>query len=46
VVRGLLVSRTTRPFTDPATPVRERRPARHDVAEAARYARRDRRSSP
>ena len=36
------VSRTTRPFSDPATPVRERRPARADIAEAADYARRDR----
>jgi MFS family permease len=38
-----LVSRTTRPFSDPATPVRERRPVRADIAEAAGYARRDRR---
>lgn len=37
-----LVSRTSRPFTDPATPVRERRPARADLAEAVGYARRDR----
>jgi hypothetical protein len=36
------VSRTTRPFTDPAVPVRERRPVRADLAEAAGYARRDR----
>lgn len=35
------VSRTTRPFSDPAAPVRERRPARADLAEAAGYARRD-----
>lgn len=37
-----LVSRTSRPFTDPSTPVRERRPARADLAEAVGYARRDR----
>lgn len=36
------VSRTTRPFSDPTAPVRERRPARADLAEAAGYARRDR----
>ena len=39
---AFLVSRTTRPFTDPSTPPRERRPVRHDIAEAAGYARRDR----
>jgi MFS family permease len=36
------VSRTTRPFSDPSTPARERRPARTDLAEAAGYAWRDR----
>ncbi len=40
-----LVSRTTRPFQDPAAQPRERRPVRVDVAEAMRYARRDRRVS-
>jgi predicted MFS family arabinose efflux permease len=39
---ALLVARTSRPFTDPATPVRERRPALQDIAEAAGYARRER----
>ena len=39
---ALLVARTTRPFSDPSTPVRERRPARADIAEAAGYARRER----
>jgi MFS family permease len=34
-----LTAATTRPFTDPAAPVRERRPARHDVGEALGYAR-------
>jgi MFS family permease len=37
------VSRTTRPFSDPSTAVRERRPARHDIAEAVAHALRDRR---
>ncbi len=36
-----LVARTRRPFSDPATPPRERRPVRADVAEALAYARRD-----
>jgi predicted MFS family arabinose efflux permease len=40
---ALLVSRTSRPFSDPTTPVRERRPVRADLAEAAHYARRDHR---
>lgn len=40
-----LVSRTNRPFQDPAALPRERRPVRVDVAEALRYARRDRRVS-
>ena len=36
-----LTASTTRPFTDPDAPVRERRPARHDVGEALGYARRE-----
>ena len=40
---AVLVSRTTKPFSDPAVPPRERRPVRADVAEAVTYARRDRR---
>ncbi|HVM27222.1 MAG TPA: MFS transporter [Mycobacteriales bacterium] len=35
------VGRTERPFSDPSAPVRERRPARADIAEAAGYALRD-----
>ena len=38
-----LTASTTRPFSDPATPPRERRPVRHDVGEALGYARRERR---
>jgi MFS family permease len=38
-----LTASTTRPFSDPSTPVRERRPVRHDVGEALGYARRERR---
>ena len=38
-----LVARTTRPFSDPAAPPRERRPVREDVGEALGYARREHR---
>ena len=34
-----LTASTTKPFSDPGTPVRERRPVRHDVGEALGYAR-------
>ena len=34
-----LTASTTRPFSDPDTPPRERRPVRHDVGEALGYAR-------
>ena len=40
---AVLTARTTRPFSDPNAPPRERRPAREDLAEAVSYARRDRR---
>ena len=40
---AVLTARTTRPFSDPKAPPRERRPAREDLAEAVSYARRDRR---
>jgi predicted MFS family arabinose efflux permease len=36
-----LTASTTRPFSDPSTPTRERRPARQDIAEALGYARRE-----
>jgi MFS family permease len=36
-----LTAATSRPFSDPNAPVRERRPVRHDVGEALGYARRD-----
>jgi hypothetical protein len=36
-----LTAATTRPFSDPAAPVRERRPVHQDVGEAVGYARRD-----
>ena len=38
-----LIASTTRPFSDPSVPPRERRPARVDLAEALSYARRERR---
>lgn len=38
-----LTASTTRPFSDPSVPPRERRPARVDLAEALTYARRERR---
>jgi len=38
-----LTASTTRPFSDPSVPPRERRPARVDLAEAMSYARRERR---
>jgi MFS family permease len=38
-----LTASTTRPFSDPSVPPRERRPARVDLAEALSYARRERR---
>lgn len=38
-----LTASTTRPFSDPSVPPRERRPARVDLAEAISYARRERR---
>ena len=38
-----LTASTTRPFSDPSAPPRERRPARVDLAEAVSYARRERR---
>ena len=37
-----LTASTTRPFTDPSVPVRERRSVREDVGEALGYARRER----
>jgi MFS family permease len=40
---AVLTARTTRPFSDPAAPVRDRRPVREDVGEALSYARRERR---
>ena len=36
-----LTASTTRPFSDPSAPVRERRPVRDDVGEALGYARRE-----
>ena len=42
VAAAVQVGRTTRPFSDPAAPPRERRPVRADVAEAAGYAWRER----
>ena len=41
LLAAVLTARTTRPFSDPAAPVRERRPVREDVGEALAYARRD-----
>lgn len=38
-----LTASTSRPFSDPSTPARERRPARQDIAEALGYARREKR---
>lgn len=38
-----LTASTTRPFSDPSVPPRERRPARHDIGEALGYARREKR---
>lgn len=38
-----LTASTKRPFSDPSTPARERRPARQDIAEALGYARREKR---
>ena len=38
---AVLTARTTRPFSDPSAPVRERRPVREDVGEALSYARSD-----
>jgi predicted MFS family arabinose efflux permease len=38
-----LTASTTRPFSDPEAPARERRPVRHDIGEAVGYARRERR---
>ena len=43
LMSAALVSRTTKPFSDPDAPPLERRPVRADVAEAVSYARRDRR---
>lgn len=43
VLAAGLTARTTRPFSDPLLPVRERRPVREDVGEALGHARRDRR---
>ena len=40
-VAAALTASTTRPFSDPRSPVRERRPVRHDVGEALGYARRE-----
>ena len=39
LVAAALTASTTRPFTDPGAPVRERRPVRQDVGEALGYAR-------
>jgi predicted MFS family arabinose efflux permease len=36
---AVLTASTTRPFSDPGAPVRERRPVRHDLGEALGYAR-------
>jgi len=36
---AVLTASTTRPFTDPDAPARERRPVRHDLGEALGYAR-------
>jgi MFS family permease len=41
LLAAVLTARTTRPFSDPAAPVRERRSVREDVGEALAYARRD-----
>lgn len=41
-VAAWLTASTTRPFSDPSVPRRERRPVRHDVGEALGYARRER----
>ena len=38
-----LTASTTRPFSDPSAPPRERRPARQDIGEALGYARREKR---
>lgn len=40
---ALLTASTTRPFSDPDAPPRERRPVREDLAEAVSYARREKR---
>jgi MFS family permease len=42
-VAAALMGSTRRPFSDPSAPVRERRPARADLAEAVGYARREHR---
>lgn len=39
LLAAALVGRTSTPFSDPSTPPRERRSARHDVGEALTYAR-------
>ena len=41
LLAAALTAATTLPFTDPAAPVRERRPVHQDVGEAVGYARRD-----
>ena len=41
LLAAVLTAATTRPFSDPAAPVRERRPVHQDVGEAVGYARRD-----
>jgi predicted MFS family arabinose efflux permease len=41
LLAAALTAATTRPFTDPSAPVRERRPVHQDVGEAVGYARRD-----
>ena len=43
LLAAVLTARTTRPFSDPSLPPRERRPVRQDVGEAVSYARRERR---
>jgi len=41
LLAAALTAATSRPFTDPAAPVRARRPVHQDVGEAVGYARRD-----
>lgn len=43
LLAAVLTARTTRPFSDPQVPPRERRPVLEDLGEAATYARREHR---